>query len=235
MAAKSGVPVAVSILTGLVFGLAAGLINGLLVVKLHIPALIVTLGMMYICDGLILIVTMGSPVYPLPYSFKKLGQGTVFGIPNIIMISLALALIGAFVLKNTKYGRQVYAIGGNRETARLAGIPVDATQVSVYVLSAASAALAGILMAGRLNSAQPGAGNGYEMTVVAAVIIGGTSMFGGAGSILGTLLGSLLMTVIENVLLLMKISAYWQSLVIGIIIIFAVGLDQYRRTKYGLG
>lgn len=235
MAAKSGVPVAVSILAGLVFGLAAGLINGLLVVKLHIPALIVTLGMMYICDGLILIVTMGSPVYPLPDSFKKLGQGTVFGIPNIIMISLALALIGAFVLKNTKYGRQVYAIGGNRETARLAGIPVDATQVSVYVLSAASAALAGILMAGRLNSAQPGAGNGYEMTVVAAVIIGGTSMFGGAGSILGTLLGSLLMTVIENVLLLMKISAYWQSLVIGIIIIFAVGLDQYRRTKYGLG
>ena len=228
MAAKSGVPVAVSILTGLVFGLAAGLINGLLVVKLHIPALIVTLGMMYICDGLILIVTMGSPVYPLPDSFKKLGQGTVFGIPNIIMISLALALIGAFVLKNTKYGRQVYAIGGNRETARLAGIPVDATQVSVYVLSAASAALAGMLMAGRLNAALPGA-------VVAAVIIGGTSMFGGAGSILGTLLGSLLMTVIENVLLLMKISAYWQSLVIGIIIIFAVGLDQYRRTKYGLG
>ena len=90
-------------------------------------------------------------------------------------------------------------------------------------------------MAGRLNSAQPSAGNGYEMTVVAAVIIGGTSMFGGSGSILGTLLGSLLMTVIENVLLLMKISAYWQSLVIGIIIIFAVGLDQYRRKKYGLG
>ena len=235
MAAQSGMNLGICILAGLAFGFVIGLLNGLLIVKLNIPALIVTLGMMYVCDGLVLIVTMGSPVYPLPESFKRLGQGTMLGIPNIVVIALVLAVIGAFVLKNTRFGRHVYSIGGNRETARLVGINVGFTQVSVYVLSAMASAAAGILMAGRLNSAQPSAGNGYEMTVVAAVIIGGTSMFGGSGSILGTLLGSLLMTVIENVLLLMKISAYWQSLVIGIIIIFAVGLDQYRRKKYGLG
>lgn len=235
MAAQSGIPLPACILIGLAFGFVVGMFNGLMIVKLNIPPLIVTLGMMYICDGLVLIVTKGSPVYPLPDAFKKLGQGTILGLPNIVIIALVLAIIGAFVLRHTRYGRHVYSTGGNRETARLAGINVGATQISVYVLSAMVSALAGILMAGRLNSAQPSSGNGYEMTVVAAVIIGGTSMFGGAGSILGTLLGSLLMTVIENVLLLMRISAYWQSLIVGIIIIFAVGLDQYRRKKYGIG
>ncbi len=235
MAAQRGMPLLLCVGAGLLFGFVVGLVNGFLIVKQNIPALIVTLGMMYICDGLVLIVTMGSPVYPLPDSFKALGQGTVWGIPNVIWIALALALLGAFVLKYTRYGREVYSIGGNRETARLAGIHVGRVQISVYVLSAMAAAMAGILMAGRLNSAQPSSGNGYELTVVAAVIIGGTSMFGGAGSILGTLFGSLLMMVIENVLLLLKISAYWQKLVVGIIIIFAVGLDQLRRKRYGLG
>lgn len=235
MAAQSGMPMAICVAVGLLFGLIIGLINGLLIVKMDIPPLIVTLGMMYVCDGLILIVTMGSPVYPLPDAFKNMGQGKICGVPNVVLVALVLAIVGAFVLKYTKYGRQVYSIGGNRETARLVGINVAQIQISVYILSAMASAIAGIMMAGRLNSAQPSAGNGYEMTVVAAVIIGGTSMFGGSGSILGTLLGAILMTVIENILLLMKISAYWQSLIIGIIIVFAVGLDQYRRKKYGLG
>lgn len=235
MTAQAGAPLLVSILCGILFGFVIGLINGILVVRMNIPALIVTLGMMYVVDGLVLIVTKGSPIYPLPDSFTALGQGSILGVPNIVLIALVLALIGAFVLHNTQYGRCVYAIGGNRETARLAGIHVNAIQMSVYVLASVSASLGGILMAGRLNSAQPSAGSGYELTVVAAVIIGGTSMFGGSGSIFGTLLGALLMTVIENALLLMKISAYWQSLIVGIIIIFAVGLDQYRRKKYGMG
>ena len=235
LAAQSGMPLIVCILIGLAFGFVVGLLNGLMIVKLNIPPLIVTLGMMYICDGLVLVVTMGSPVYPLPDSFKKLGQGTILGLPNIVGIALVMAVIGAFVLRHTRYGRSIYSTGGNRETARLAGINVGLTQISVYICSAMASALAGILMAGRLNSAQPSSGSGYEMTVVAAVIIGGTSMFGGSGSVLGTLLGSLLMTVIENILLLMRISAYWQSLIVGVIIIFAVGLDQYRRKKYGIG
>ena len=234
MAATSGMPLLISVIIGLAFGFGIGLVNGILIVKLNIPALIVTLGMMYVCEGLVLIITQGKPVYPLPDDFKLMGQGSVGPIPNVVVISAVIAVIASIVLLKTRYGRSVYAVGGNRETTRLAGININMVQISVYILCSMAAALAGILMAGRLNSAQPSAGSGYELTVIAAVIIGGTSMFGGSGNVLGTLIGALLMTVIENGMLLMKISAYWQSLVIGVIIIFAVGLDQYRRKKVGI-
>lgn len=234
MAATSGLPLVISVIIGLVFGLGIGLINGILIVKLNIPALIVTLGMMYVCEGLVLIITQGKPVYPLPDDFKWMGQGSVGPIPNVVVISAVIAVIASIVLVKTRYGRSIYAVGGNKETSRLAGININMVQISVYILCSIAAALAGILMAGRLNSAQPSAGSGYELKVIAAVIIGGTSMFGGSGNVLGTLIGALLMTIIENGMLLMKISAYWQSLVVGIIIIFAVGLDQYRRKKVGI-
>ena len=234
MAATNGMPLLISVIIGLAFGFGIGLVNGILIVKLNIPALIVTLGMMYVCEGLVLIITQGKPVYPLPDDFKLMGQGSVGPIPNVVVISAVIAVIASIVLLKTRYGRSVYAVGGNRETTRLAGININMVQISVYILCSMAAALAGILMAGRLNSAQPSAGSGYELTVIAAVIIGGTSMFGGSGNVLGTLIGALLMTVIENGMLLMKISAYWQSLVIGVIIIFAVGLDQYRRKKVGI-
>ena len=234
LAVTNGLPVFLSVIIGLAFGLGIGLINGLLIVKLNIPALIVTLGMMYVCNGLTLIITLGKPVYPLPDDFKVMGQGFVGVIPNVVVIAIVLAVIATIILKFTRYGRSVYAVGGNRETARLSGINVNSVQISVYVLVAIAAALAGILMAGRLNSAQPSAGSGYELTVIAAVVIGGTSMFGGSGNVIGTFIGALLMTVIENGMLLLKISAYWQSFVVGIVIIFAVGLDQYRRKKMGI-
>ena len=129
---------------------------------------------------------------------------------------------------------KLYAVGGNCETARVSGINVNAVRISVYILVGVASALAGILMAGRLNSAQPSAGSGYELTVIAACVIGGTSMFGGSGNVFGSFIGAFLMIVIENGMLLMKISAYWQSLVIGIIMVFAVGLDQIRRRRLGL-
>lgn len=234
LAATNGVPTVFSILIGLLFGAAVGAVNGILVVKARIPALIVTLGMMYACNGLTLIITQGTPVYPLPDGLKIIGQGSVCSIPNSIIVALVLAIIGAFVLKKTPYGRSVYAVGGNFETARVSGIDVNKVQISVYILVGVAAALTGILMAGRLNSAQPSAGNGYELKVVAAVVIGGTSMFGGSGKISGTFLGALLMIVIENGMLLMRISAYWQRLVVGVIMVLAVGLDQYRRKRLGL-
>lgn len=234
LASTNGVPTVLSILIGLLFGAVVGAINGVLVVKARIPALIVTLGMMYVCNGLTLIITQGTPVYPLPEGLKKIGQGSVGSIPNVVVIAIVLAVIGAFVLKKTPYGRSVYAVGGNFETARVSGIDVNKVQISVYVLVGIAAALTGILMAGRLNSAQPSAGTGYELKVVAAVVIGGTSMFGGSGKISGTFLGALLMIVIENGMLLMRISAYWQSLVVGVIMVLAVGLDQYRRKRLGL-
>lgn len=234
MAIKEGISIPIGIMIGLLFGVGIGFLNGLFIVKLNIPPLIVTLGMMYICQSLILIVTTGKAIYPLPDEFKVLGQGRIGIIPNVFMIAIVLTVIAVIVLRSTPYGRSVYSVGGNREAARLSGINIHRIMISVYVLTGTSAALAGILMAARLNSAQPTAGSGYELTVIAAVIIGGTSMFGGSGNVIGTFIGAFLMMVIETSMLLLKISPYWQNLVVGIIIIFAVGLDQYRRKKLGL-
>lgn len=234
MAVVSGVPIVISILLGVAIGLILGAMNGFMIVKFRIPALIVTLGMKYIAEGLVLIITLGKPVYPLPERFQAIGQGDVLGIPNVVLVAIVLALIGAGVLKYTRYGRSVYAVGGNKETARLSGINAGFIQGSVYALTGGTAALAGVLMAARLNSAQPTAGTGYELSVIAAVIIGGTSMFGGSGNISGTLIGALLMTVIENGMLLLRISPYWQKLIVGVVIILAVGLDQYRRKRIGM-
>lgn len=234
MAVTAGIPLPISILLGVLIGAAIGVLNGLLVVKFNIPALIVTLGTMYIGRGLVLIITKGAPIYPLPDDFNNIGQGEQFSIPNVVIIAVVLAVIANIILNNTKYGRSVYAVGGNRETARLSGINTDKIKISVYILTGAASALSGVLMAGRLGSAQPSAGTGYELMVIAAVIIGGTSLFGGSGTIAGTAIGALLMSVISNGMVLMKVSAYWQNLIVGVIIILAVGLDQYRRKRSGV-
>ena len=234
MAAQAGLSIPLCVVIGVLFGVGIGVLNGLFVVKLNIPPLIVTLGMLYICQSLILIITSGRAIYPLPDNFKVMGQGSVGGVPNVFLIAIVLTVVAMVTLKLTPYGRSVYSVGGNREAARLSGINVQKIMVSVYILTGSSAALAGILMAARLNSAQPSAGSGYELTVIAAVIIGGTSMFGGSGSVIGTFIGAFLMLVIETSMLLLKISPYWQNFVVGVIIIFAVGLDQYRRKKMGL-
>lgn len=234
MASTSGVPVLLSICLALAAGLAIGALNGFLIVRFSIPALIVTLGMLYMGRGVVLIITRGVPVHPLPDGLINLGQGDLLGIPYVTLIAFGLALLAHFVLNHTAYGRAIYATGGNEVTARLSGIDVDWTKQSVYILCSVAAALSGIIMAGRLNSGQPNIGAGYELIVIAAVIIGGTSLFGGSGTILGTVAGALLTTAISNGLVLMKVSAYWQNLVVGAIIILAVGLDQFRRRRSGL-
>lgn len=233
LAIKANIPIVLSIVLGVAFGLFMGLANGILVVKAGIPSLIVTLGTMYIGKGLVLIITQGAPVYPLPDAFNQIGQGESLIIPNIVLIAIVLAVIAHIALKYTKYGRSVYAVGGNKETSRLSGINIDLIRISVYLLTGFASSLAGMLMASRLGSGQPNAGTGYELLVIAAVIIGGTSLFGGAGTILGTAIGALLMSVIQNGMVILKISAYWHNLVVGIIIILAVGLDQMRRRKNG--
>jgi len=234
MAVTQGWGVVLSVLAGLAVGLVVGVVNGLLVIKFNIPSLIVTLGTMYMVRGVVLILTQGVAIYPLTPEFDTLGQGDLFGIPFVILISVVLAIIAHVVLNYTAYGRSIYAIGGNEETSRLAGISTKFLKGSVYVLTGLAAALSGLIMAGRLNSAQPNVGSGYELLVIAGVIIGGTSLFGGAGTILGTAAGTLLTAVIANGIVLMKISAYWQNLVIGAVIILAVGLDQFRRKRSGL-
>ena len=226
---KTGLAVPLCLGLGILVGVSVGLLNGSLIVFFKIPPLIVTLGMMYMAKGVVLILTKGQPVYPLPDSFNRIGQGDFFGFPYVSLIAIVLALIAHIVLTSTRFGRSVMAIGGNEETSKLSGITVKHTKILVYVLTGAASTLAGMLMAGRLGSAQASSGAGYEMKVIAAVIIGGTSLFGGVGSILGTLIGTMLMAVIANGMVMLKISAYWQNLVIGAIIIIAVGMDQLKR------
>jgi ribose/xylose/arabinose/galactoside ABC-type transport system permease subunit len=227
-----GVPIVIGIFAGLAVGLLIGLINGAIIVKLRIPPFITTLGMLYMARGVVLITTHGVPIYPLPESFNSIGQEGIWQIPYIVILAVVFGLAGDFVLRRTVYGRTVYAIGGNEETARLSGIKVDGIKLSVYMLVGALATLTGLLQAARLGSGQPSMGNGFELEVIAAVIIGGTSLFGGAGTILGTFLGALFMVVLKNGMSLVHVSAYWQQLVTGAIIIVAVGIDQYRRRQF---
>ncbi len=228
---QKGIPVPISVFVGLLCGALFGCINAFCIVKLKIPAMIATLGAMYMARGLVLVITKGQPVYPLPASFTAFGKGNILHIPNVVILALLLALIAHFILSHTTYGRKVYAIGGNPETAGFAGINVSKITVSVYILSGIMAALSGIMTAARMGSGQPSVGDGVEMTVITAVIIGGTSLNGGAGTVLGTVFGALLMNVLASGMNLVGVSAYWQKFVMGLIIIIAVGFDQYQRSK----
>ena len=227
---QGGIPVAVSVLLGLLAGAAFGFFNAFCIVKLKIPAMIATLGTMYMARGLVLVITKGQAVYPLPDSFTNFGKGSILGIPNVVVLAVLLAVAAHIVLTKTTYGRKVYARGGNAETAGFAGINVAKITASVYVISGVMAALSGIMTAARMGSGQPSVGDGTEMTVITAVIIGGTSLNGGAGTMLGTVLGALLMNVLSSGMNLVGVSAYWQKFVMGLIIIVAVGLDLYQRS-----
>lgn len=231
LAMQAGVPVPLAVLLGLLSGALFGGVNAFCIVVLRIPAMIATLGTMYMARGLVLVITKGQAVYPLPDSFSAFGKGSVAGVPNVVILALLLALLAHFVLVGTTYGRKVYAIGGNAETAGFAGINVPFITATVYVFSGVMAALSGIMTAARMGSGQPSVGDGMEMTVITAVIIGGTSLNGGAGTMLGTVLGALLMNVLSSGMNLVGVSAYWQKFVMGLIIIIAVGFDQYQRSK----
>lgn len=231
MTMQKGIPVLASVLIGLICGAAIGAVNAFCIVVLNIPAMIATLGSMYMGRGLVLIITKGQPVYPLPESFSLFDKQKILGIPIVVFIAILLSAIAHYILKKTIYGRKVYAIGGNAETAKYAGINVKVITASVYILCGVMAALSGILTAARMGSGQPSVGDGTEMTIITAVIIGGTSLNGGAGTILGTIIGSLLMSVLSTGMNLIGVSAYWQRFVTGLIIIIAVGFDQYQRSK----
>lgn len=224
-----GLPVFVGIAVGLAVGLLVGCINGLIIVRFKIPPMIMTLGMMYIARGIVYITTRGVAVYPMPDGFKALEQSNLFGFPSVVTFAILLALLFHFVLKRTAFGRSVYAVGGNPDTAKLSGINLSKVMVFVYVICGLMAGLTGLVYASRLGSAQPGSGDGYEMNVIAACIIGGTSTFGGRGTILGTALGALFMSMLSNSMTLMKIDVNYHKLVIGIVLVLAVILDQYKR------
>ena len=234
MALLGGVPIWLSIIFGLLAGTAVGILNGLFIARFKIPAFIATLGMMYIARGIVQFLTRGNPVYPLPNEFNFLGQGYIAGIPVVVIVAIVLGIAGHIVLEKTVFGRSIFALGGNRETARVSGINVVRISLLTYVANGITSGLTGILTAARLGSALSNAGAGMELQVIAAVIIGGTSLFGGSGSILGTAVGALLMSVIANGMVFLRISVYLQAVVIGAIIILAVGLDQYNRKRQGM-
>lgn len=230
MVAQSGAPVPVAILSGVLIGAAIGCINGYIIVKVGIPPLIVTLGMQYAARGLVSVITRGVPVYPLPKNFSAIEQVKLFGvIPTVVVVAISIAILFHVVLTRTPFGRAVYAVGGNEEAARISGINTKKTKFYVYLITSALAGLAGVFMAARLGSGEAAAGTGYELTVICGSIIGGTSVLGGTGTILGAILGGLFMEILTNSLTLMRISVYWQQLVVGTILILAVMLDQYKR------
>lgn len=234
LALIAGWAIPVSILAGLGTGALVGLVNGLVVTQAKVPSVIVTLGMLFIVRGLVLVFSGGAPVYPLPDAFVVLGRGALFGLPTPIWIAAIVGVAGQFVLSKTIFGRRVYHIGGNETAAYIAGVPVNRTRIVVFMLSGLTAAIGGILVAARIASAQPNSGSGLELSVIASVIIGGTSLFGGSGSVFGTLIGTLLIAVLNNGMILMRIDPFYQGIVVGVIIVLAVAVDGWRRRRLGL-
>jgi len=228
------IPVILSIIIGLLVGVVFGLFNGLIVVKAKIPSFIVTLGTLYIGRGFIKVITKGKPVYPLPDSFIAIGNSNFLKLTSSVWIVIFLAFLYYFILKYTVYGSQIFAVGSNTEVAHLSGINVDRIAISAYVIGGLSAALVGIIVTSRIGSGQVSTGTGWELTVIASVIIGGTSMYGGSGTVFGTVLGALLITLLSNWMIILRLSAYWQNVFVGAIIIIAVGIDIFRRRRSGL-
>lgn len=224
-----GMPPLVALLFGLLTGLGAGMLSGAATAYGKLPPFIATLAMLSIARGLTLVVSNGIPI-PTPSVVTWLG-GSVGPIPMPVVVLVVMGAIGWFILNRLSIGRAMYAVGGNLEAARLSGIPVKRVLVTVYALSGIFAAVAGLVLSGRLASAQPQAATGYELDAIAAVVIGGASLAGGVGRISGTLIGALVLAVIRNGLNLLNVSAFWQQVIIGLVIAVAVGIDVLRRKR----
>jgi ribose transport system permease protein len=223
-----GVPIVVAVLAGLAVGLVAGLINGALVSYAHLPPFIVTLGMLGIARGVVLVFTNASTIQPLPESFSNLANGTILGVPNLLWIFVVIAVAVAFLLRRTVFGRYIYAVGSNPESARLAGVPVKTMLVAVYAISGLLAGVGGVLFTSRLNAGIPTAGTGYELNAIAACVIGGASLFGAKGGAFGAAAGALIVATLNNGGNLLAINSFYLQIIIGLLILVAVFFDQWR-------
>ncbi|MEU5662971.1 ABC transporter permease/substrate-binding protein [Streptomyces longwoodensis] len=227
-ATSHGVPVALALVLALATGIVCGLVNGFLIAYGKLPPFIATLAMLSVGRGLSLVISEGSPI-AFPDSVSHLGDTLGGWLPVPVLVMVVMGLIAAFVLGRTYIGRSMYAIGGNEEAARLSGLRVKKQKLAIYALSGVFAAAAGVVLAARLSSAQPQAADGYELDAIAAVVIGGASLAGGTGKASGTLIGALILAVLRNGLNLLSVSAFWQQVVIGVVIALAVLLDTVRR------
>jgi ribose transport system permease protein len=234
-----GLPMYMGVLAAIFFGALAGYVSGVLIAKLKIPPFIATLGMMMLLKGLSLVISGTKPIYfnDTP-EFPSISQDSLIAeilpslpIPNAVLILFLVAIVSSLILNKTVLGSYTFALGSNEEAVRLSGVNVDRWKIVIYALSGAICGIAGLLIASRLNSAQPALGQGYELDAIAAVVIGGTSLSGGAGTILGTIIGAFIMSVLTNGLRIMNVAQEWQIVVTGIIIILAVYTDILRRKK----
>jgi ribose transport system permease protein len=227
----NGVPVSLAVLAALGIGVACGLFNGVLIAWAGLQPFIVTLGALSLYRALALIFTGGSPVFGIPSEFRSLTNGEWLGIPTPVLIVALLALAAWILLNKTAMGEYILAVGGNQDAARVAGVPVARTKITTYVLSGLLASVAALILVGRLGAAEPTLGNLWELNAIAAAAIGGASLMGGKGSIVGTLLGAVILGALSNGLTLMNVQAFYQLLATGIIIIVAMLIDRATRGK----
>src|ERR1700712_680367 len=220
-----------ALLVSVLIGLAGGAIPGTAIPKAKVPPFVVTLGGMSVFRGAALLLSGGGPISGFDESFRFWGQGRVFGIPTPVLIFLGFAILAHLVLRYTRFGRQIYAVGGNPEAARLSGLKVPRLLLSVYVIMGFFAGLGGFVLAARLNSAEAVAGIGYELTVIASVVIGGGRFFGGIGPGFGALIGAVLIGVLLDGLVLLNVSSYIQQIIIGLIIVLAVAFDTFAKSR----
>jgi ribose transport system permease protein len=226
-----GWPIPLAILAGLLVGVVLGLVNGSLVAYAKLPPFIATLGMLGIARGIVLVLTNASTVQPLPDAFAEIANGSLLGVPNLLWIFVIVAAVAGFVLRRTVFGRYVYAVGSNPESARLSGVPVTKVLVAVYAISGFLAALGGVLFTSRLNAGIPTAGTGYELNAIAACVIGGASLFGAKGSAFGAAAGALIVAALNNGGNLLAINPFYLQIGIGLLILLAVFFDQWQGRR----
>lgn len=220
-----------AVVSGVTVGFALGWFNGFVITRFRLPPFVATLGMFSIARGLTMLWTGGFPITGLGAGFGFIGTGLLIGVPMPVWISAVLVVVFFILTRKTRFGRQLYAVGGNERAALLTGLRVDRIKTWVYALGGALAGVAGLLVTARLDSAQPNAGLGYELDSIAAVVIGGTSLSGGRGSVLGTVLGCLIIGVLNNGLFLLNVSPFWQQIIKGCVILIAVAIDKMNQTE----
>lgn len=218
-----------SVLSALIIGLMMGIFNGWVITKFSLPPFVATLAMLTIARGATMLYTEGIPISNLGSSFEFIGSGWLLGIPVPVWISTIMVLIVVFITKKTAFGRYIYAIGGNEKAAFLSGININNIKLAVYGIAGMMAAIGGVLVTSRLNSAQPNAGTSYELDSIAAVVIGGTSLSGGVGTVTGTVIGAVIIGVLNNGLVLLNVSPFWQQVVKGLVILLAVIIDKKSK------
>ena len=231
LAIKGGVPTELALLLGMLTGLCCGLFNGSLVVFCKLPPMIATLGTQQIFRGICYITTRGYPISGLGEKFLWLGQGYFLNVPIAIYAMIVIVVLFAVFRNKTVTGRRIFAMGGNAEATRISGINIRRLYLLCYMLSGLTAAFAGIMNASKLGVSQPTAGNGFEMDAIASVVIGGSSLSGGEGTVVGTIIGAAIIGVLRNALVLLKVDSYFQTLIIGTVIIVAVSIDQIRKSR----